>query len=147
MPSESNLQALTIPLDQALFKREIESALVTFHRNERPLGGVAGLLDWRFQGAFSSMLKSGALSGAPGECVYFPITRHGLTYHLILAGAGDSPFHGERSLPPPETLHRLRKNLLQLRIPKIGISRQDFGKIQDSSLSKHFGEIPLWISP
>ncbi|MCM2277557.1 MAG: hypothetical protein NDJ89_05725 [Oligoflexia bacterium] len=137
--------SLDIPAEQALFEGEVAGLVVTFHENERPLQGLAGLMDWRFQGALSRNLRSGAITGAPGECAYFPFTRHGITYHLILAGAGSAHRPGERHLPPAETIQALKKNLASLKIPKVGISRRDFGNASEEFIARQFKEVDLWI--
>ncbi len=89
--------------------------------DERPLQGLAGLLDWRFQGAISRFLESGFLTGRSGEFAYLPIARAGSTYHLLLVGAD------ERGPVPAETLKTLKKNLSTLKLTQLGLSRGDWG--------------------
>ena len=129
--------------DLALFNGQIQGLVATFRSGERPLTGLAGLLDWRFQGAISQCLKQGALTGNEGECVYFPVTRRGTTYHLILAGIG-SQAKGAGPLPA-ETLRVLKKNLASLKIANIGFSRSDLGGVSDDYFSKNLKGIPVCV--
>lgn len=119
---------------------------MTFHQNERPLQGLAGLMDWRFHGAISRCLRSGAISGKAGECAYFPFTRNGRTYHLLLAGAGATNAPGQRHLPPDETIQALKRNLVSLKLDRLGISRHDFGDASEDFIAKQFKEVQLWMA-
>lgn len=131
--------------DQALFEGKFQAVVMVCYENERPLQGLAGLLDWRFHGILSHCAKQGALSGRKGECVYVPARKNGIAYHLILAGAGPLSAKGERKQIPPETFSVLQKNLASLRFPQIGISRSDFGDLPDDSLGNLMKGIPLCI--
>ncbi|OFZ53122.1 MAG: hypothetical protein A2428_17770 [Bdellovibrionales bacterium RIFOXYC1_FULL_54_43] len=142
---DSRIHSLDVDADRALFTGEVQGLAVTFFENERPLAGLAGLLDWRFQGVISDYLREGAITGAAGQCAYIPITRNGIIYHLILAGAGESSAPGQRTKVPAETWKVLQKNLSSLKLKKIGISRRDFGDFTDDLLSKHMKGVPLWI--
>ena len=114
--------------DEALFTRKVEGLVAACYENERPLHGLAGLLDWRFDGAISDCIRAGAISGKAGECVYFPIQRAGALYHLILVGAGTTSAPGKREGLPAATVRALRKNLDTLKIAEFGLSRQDLGE-------------------
>lgn len=132
---------------RALFEGQISALAVTFYQNERPLGGLAGILDWYCYGAISKCIQKGTITGRIGECIYFPFSRHGTVYHLILAGAGLSDAPGYRSSVSNETLEVLRKNLSSLKLPKVGISKSDFGQTQSEYFSKHLKGVSLWIAP
>ncbi|MGZ6310041.1 MAG: M17 family peptidase N-terminal domain-containing protein [Bdellovibrionota bacterium] len=133
--------------DKALFSGTIQGLIVTCYENERPPCGLAGLVDWRFQGAISRYLMSGTVTGKAGECTYLPITRHGLTYHLLLVGGGSAASPGSRAPVAAETIKALQKNLLTMRLPKLGLSRADFGGITSELLNKALKGAPLWIAP
>src|SRR4051794_21541958 len=101
--------------DRALFDGQIETLVAAISENERPLAGLAGLLDWRFHGVISQGLRAGAITGAPGECVYLPVTKNGKNYRLILVGAGKSSRPGERTVLSPDSLRVLQKNLASMK--------------------------------
>lgn len=130
--------------EDALFS-ELDGIVATFHTNERPLQGLAGLLDWYFHGAISSYLRAGAMSGEVGECAYLPLTLPTKTFHVILAGGGASPAPGKRQEPDTQTYALLKKNIASLKIPRLGISQSDFGNASRDSLARHLKEVPLWI--
>ncbi len=130
--------------EHALFSA-LDGMVATFYTNERPLQGLAGLLDWHFHGAISTYLRAGAMSGEAGECAYLPLTLAGRVFHVLLAGGGASPAPGKRQEPDAETYTALKKNILSLKIPRLGISQSDFGNASRDSITRHFKEVPLWI--
>ena len=121
----------------------IQSLVATCYENERPLTGLSGLLDWRFQGAISKQIRAGAVTGKAGECVYLPTTKAGRLYHLILIGCGTADALGKRSGLPPESVRKLENNLSTLRIPQIGLSKSDFGNISDEWVNRNFPSLEL----
>jgi len=143
--AHSELQVLDIEADRALFAGEIQGLASLIFHNERPLSGLAGLLDWKFAGALSDYIRAGVITGEVGQCVYVPITKFNITYHVLLLGAGDTPTPGARDKIPPETLRVLQKNLAGLKLEKIGISRRDFGNSSDEHLNKQLKGCKVWI--
>jgi hypothetical protein len=145
--SENQKNSLTLDPDRALFEGHLQGLIVTVYQNERPPSGLAGLLDWHFHGAISSCIRKGAILGKIGECIYFPLIKNGSTFHLILAGSGHASTPGTRAHPPAETLQNLQKNLLSLKLSKIGVSKSDFGNVNQEYFSKQLKGVPLWIVP
>jgi hypothetical protein len=129
----------------ALFGGELRGVVAALPRNERPLQGLVGLLDWRFGGVISRCLREGAIRGAPGEVSYFPLRLGGREYHVLLAGAGDSAAPGERKALPRETLAAVRDNLEKLKLTRMGISRKDWGGIGEERLE--WKGVPVWLTP
>lgn len=130
--------------DHALFSGQIHGLVAACYENERPLAGLAGLLDWRFKGAISRCIRAGAITGKPGECVYLPMDKNGITFHLILVGAGQSDTPGARQALPAETMRALEKNIASLKLKKIGASQTDLA-MSASSIEKHFKDVPLRV--
>lgn len=95
--------------------------------NERPLRGLAGRLDWRFQGAISRAIQSGIVSGKPGELLYLPLAKAGRIYHLLLAGAGVADPIGRRRDLPVATREALIANLKGIKLSSIVVSEWDLG--------------------
>lgn len=135
-----------VEADQALINRQIDGLVATLYENEKPLFGLSGFLDWRFHGAISECLRSGVLTGQVGECVYFPVSKNGQVYKLILAGAGKSNVPGQRTPPPAETLKALTKNLEGLKLTSVGVSRRDFGNPSEEFLNKNLRGISLRVT-
>ena len=136
---------IELDADRALFEGHIQGIVATLYQNERPLSGLAGLLDWRFQGVISQRLRSGAITGQSGECTYFPVVRNGIVYHLILVGAGNSESAGARSPLPTTCLKILEKNLNSLHLNKMGVSRSDFGNVSQDFSSKQLKGTSIWV--
>lgn len=145
VPESSAPQILDMEGDAALFQGKLQGLVATCYQNERPLQGLAGLLDWRLHGAISSALRRGALSGAAGECVYLPITRGDRLFHVLLLGMGHSGSSGLRTLPEEEMVAPLRRNLISLKVEGIGFSRRDFGGANDTFFNKAFKGVGFWI--
>lgn len=137
---------LEISADHALFTGKVPGLIVTFHENERPLWGLAGLIDWKLKGILTSQLRSGAIRGVPGECVYYPAVNHGRVYHLILAGAGASENYGKRAKLPHESVQALARNLKKLGIEGLAVSCADFGQVSEDWFKANFKGVKLCVT-
>lgn len=135
MVNQKSHQILEVDADRALFEGQLQGMILSCHENERPLRGLAGLLDWRFQGALSHGLRAGVLTGKAGECAYVPVARAGKTYHLILVGCGQMD-SSKRNKIPAASLGALQKNLKSLKLERIGISLSDFGGMSESAVEQ-----------
>src|SRR5262245_119437 len=91
------------------------------YRDERPLAGLAGLLDWRLAGRLSRLAKQGFLLGEVGELLAVPV-RPRLPFDKILVAGlgprgafGDATFRKvlERTLNALEGLH-VKKAVVEL---------------------------------
>jgi hypothetical protein len=145
---EEPAPTLWIEPERALFEGTLDALAVACYQNERPPRGLAGILDWYFQGQISAFLASGSLSGRVGECTYLPVQRHGQTFHVLLAGAGSSAPLGKRHTLAPQTLQALKRNLVSLGFKTVGISLADFGTPSVQSLLKpQMKGVSVWITP
>src|SRR5215510_10836977 len=97
-----------------------EVALCGIYRDERPLSGLAGLLDWRLAGRLSRLAKQGFLLGEVGELLAVPV-RPRLPFDKILVAGlgprgafGDSTFRKvlERTIGALAGLH-VKKAILE----------------------------------
>ena len=80
-------------LELALFpgsviQAPVETLAVGIPEDERPLRGNAGFVDWRLGGELSRQLKSGFVSGEPGEAVLLPAQRPFAAARILLFGLG-----------------------------------------------------------
>jgi Cytosol aminopeptidase family, N-terminal domain len=65
--------------------------------DERPVRGVAGMLDWRFAGKLSALMKRGYATGELGEVLMVP-GKPGVAFEKILVfGAGARGAFGEQT--------------------------------------------------
>lgn len=136
-----------LELERPLFEGQVQGWIASTFVNERPLRGISGILDWRFLGAVSAQVKHGFITGQVGECTYFPMTRHGATYHFFFVGGGYAPELGARPPIAQESMKVLSKNLTALKIPKLGISLSDFGHVKREVLTSCLQGVSLWIVP
>lgn len=65
--------------------------------NERPVRGLAGLLDWRLKGRISSLLVDGFATGRLGEVLLIPGKPRLPFDKVILFGLGHSSAFGDRT--------------------------------------------------
>jgi cytosol aminopeptidase family protein len=63
--------------------------------DERPMRGLAGLLDWRLGGRLSALIKSGFLAGELGEVLLVPGRPHVRFEKVFLVGLGSRSGFGD----------------------------------------------------
>lgn len=66
-----------------------EAILAPFFKDERPLTGVLGLIDWRLCGFVSRLILSGVVVGSLGETVLVPLRPRFAADKLFLFGLGE----------------------------------------------------------
>lgn len=71
-------------------RRRVGLGVLTIFEDERPLQGLAGLVDWRMGGSLSALLRAGFCTGAAGEAVLLPGRRTLPVERLVLLGLGPS---------------------------------------------------------
>ena len=106
------------------------------YENERPPQGTLGLLDWRFCGHFTELLRNQILTGQRGEILYSPLKWNEETYHFILVGAGSLPDSGIRPEFSKELLLKALGRVDHLKLENLGISAQDWQLNPDQPLSE-----------
>jgi hypothetical protein len=81
-----------------LDETSVEACVCAIWSDERPMRGLAGLLDWRFGGRLSALLKSGFVRGDLGEVLLVPGKPHVPFEKVLVVGLGsrqtfaDEPF-------------------------------------------------------
>lgn len=71
-------------------RRRVSLGVLPIFEDERPLQGLAGLVDWRMGGSLSALLRSGFCTGAASEAVLLPGCRTLPVERLVLLGLGPS---------------------------------------------------------
>jgi hypothetical protein len=80
-----------LPLDLARWDESVRDCLVLpVFRDDRPLRGAAGLVDWRLCGKLSRLLKSERASATAGETLMLPPGRRLKFKRLMWFGLGDA---------------------------------------------------------
>ncbi|MBK8236468.1 MAG: hypothetical protein IPK74_13000 [Deltaproteobacteria bacterium] len=69
-------------------RRRVDLGVLLHCEDERPLRGLAALVDWRCSGALSGLLRSGFCTGEPGESVLLPGRRDLPAERWLLFGMG-----------------------------------------------------------
>ena len=67
--------------------------VLTAFADERPLSGLAGLVDWRLRGALSEWLISGFATGQANERVLYPTRGRLIQRFVLLMGLGNRTQH------------------------------------------------------
>ena len=101
---ELSFRPLTL---EALDEAQAEAVCLFVGEEERPLTGLAGLVDWRLAGRLSGMIRSGLLTGAPGEALLTPPGARLPFEKLFLFGTGSSRDPAGLSARVIEALRRL----------------------------------------
>ncbi len=78
------LELTAVPADQV----EADCLVAFLHADDRPPPGVAGLLDWRLDGALSRLLKEGWYGAAAGEALLVAPGRRTRAPQLLVIGLG-----------------------------------------------------------
>lgn len=66
----------------------VDLGLIPVFADERPLQGLAGLMDWRRSGRISGLVRSGFCTGAAGERVLMPGSAGLPVERVVLVGLG-----------------------------------------------------------
>jgi hypothetical protein len=108
----------------------VEAAVATLWRDERPMRGLAGLLDWRLAGRLSAMLMSGFLAGDAGEAMLVPGKPHLPFEKLLLVGLGARASFDEAAFRAgieriAHTLEGLRIRRALVELPGRGVAAID----------------------
>jgi Cytosol aminopeptidase family, N-terminal domain len=101
---ELSFRPLTL---EALDAAQAEALCLFIGEDERPLVGLAGLVDWRLAGRLSGMIRSGLLTGAPGEALLTPAGSRLAFEKLFLFGTGSARDPADLSARVLEGLRRL----------------------------------------
>lgn len=74
-----------------------EVLIANLSENERPVRGLAGLLDWRLKGRISGLIANGFATGGLGEVLLVPGKPRLPFDKVILFGLGDTASFGDRT--------------------------------------------------
>lgn len=86
-------RALLDGVDDGTGLRAVDLAVLPYFEDERPLQGLAGLVDWRTSGRISALIREGFCTGRAGETVLMPGRPTLPMRRLVLLGLGPSaPF-------------------------------------------------------
>lgn len=88
-----------------------DALVVYFFEDERPLKGLAGLIDWRLNGKLTSFLLEKRMDGHFRECTLYPVRSRLNFKMLLLIGLGEKrTFNGGKfQIITSFTLDTLRK--------------------------------------
>jgi hypothetical protein len=101
---ELSFRPLTL---EALDEAKAEALCLFVREEERPLSGLAGLVDWRLAGRLSGMIRTGLVTGASGEALLTPPGARLPFEKLFLFGIGSLRDPAELSARVVEALRRL----------------------------------------
>ena len=85
------------PDARCLDETGVEVCVCAIWSDERPVRGLAGLLDWRFGGRLSALLKSGFVRGDLGEVLLVPGKPHVPFEKVLVVGLGPRQAFAEGS--------------------------------------------------
>ncbi len=117
-------------------EQEADLLISAFFEDERPLKGTAGLLDWRFNGRLSRLLKEKKLTGEWKERTLIPSQGRILPRMILLFGMGSVRTYSYltvRQIVPTlgETLRNLKASQICLSLPYGEAYDVDCGKLAE----------------
>jgi Cytosol aminopeptidase family, N-terminal domain len=83
------------PEPRRLDEANVELCACGIWNDERPMRGLAGLLDWRLGGRLSALLKSGFLAGEIGESLLVPGKPQVTFEKVLIVGLGSRSGFGD----------------------------------------------------
>jgi hypothetical protein len=92
---------------EALDQADAEALCLFVSEDERPLTGLAGLVDWRLSGRLSRMIRAGLVVGAAGEALLTPPGMRLAFKKLFLFGLGAARSDDELAGRLADALRRL----------------------------------------
>ncbi len=126
--------------------RGIDVAMVPWFADERPLQGLAALIDWRWGGALSGHVRTQFCNGELGEAVLFPGGARLPFERVVLVGLGASAsFEAEQAELAAQRMvqiaHDLCAHRLLLAMPQWSIGRSTLEHLF-TSICHRLGELP-----
>lgn len=129
-----------------LDQESVQALGTTLYQNERPLQGVAGLVDWHFPKILSGFVRSGAISGREGELICVPVVYRERPVRILLLGNGSNSRPGDRPKVADSALKTLAEGALKMRIETLALSAADFGLKAKKEIESIFRGINLvWV--
>jgi hypothetical protein len=92
---------------EALDQADAEALCLFVSEDERPLTGLAGLVDWRLSGRLSRMIRAGLVIGAAGEALLTPPGMRLAFKKLFVFGLGSARSDEELAARLADALRRL----------------------------------------
>ena len=92
---------------EALDQADAEALCLFVSEDERPLTGLAGLVDWRLSGRLSRMIRAGLVIGAAGEALLTPPGMRLAFKKLFVFGLGGARTDQELAARLADAMRRL----------------------------------------
>ena len=140
-----NVAPSDLEAEKSFFTGKVDSLAVTVYQNERPLHGLAGLLDWHLQGLLSSFFRAGFIAGTKNEIVYLPIQKGGKHLNLLLLGRGENDNPGERLPLEDSELKLISAKAEGLGLKNLGVSLHDFGDLSRERIEEKMKGLNLCL--
>jgi len=129
-------------LDPALLEHPFSGALLVCFEDDRPLRGLLGDLDWRFNGHFTSLMKQQLLTGESGEILYAPLRWNDQTLHFLILGGGLPDSTSRRAAIAHGLFDEALRKMDELGLSALIASRKDWNIPQEHPGAKERG---LWL--
>lgn len=127
-PLERDILGGVRELEGEAGRTRVDLGLIPLFSDQRPLQGLAGLIDWRSSGRLSSLARAGLCTGELGEQVLMPGDRRWPVDRLVLVGLGaqadfDEAKAREAAGRLVDVATRLGAAQVLIELPSIGIER------------------------
>lgn len=136
------VQALPDLPEEAMMRKLVDSFYALLPKNENPLQGLAGKMDWHFHGEVSRFLNEKKLSTQGITFVPLKVRDHSISLFLHgISSRDDSKTHAKEIAA---SIKNIRKNFPQL---KLCISQSDLGEAAANAVMSEISGEMVWVSP
>lgn len=127
-PLERDILGGVRELEGEAGRTRVDLGLIPLFSDQRPLQGLAGLIDWRSSGRLSALARAGLCTGELGEQVLMPGDRRWPVDRLVLVGLGAQADFDEAKAQAAagrlvDVATRLGAAQVLIELPSIGIER------------------------
>lgn len=136
------VQALPDLPEEAMMQKLVNGFYALLPKNENPLQGLAGKLDWHFHGQVSRFLNEKKL--APSGVTFIPLKVRDHTVSLFLHGINSRDESKSHAKEIGASIKSIRKNFPDV---KLCLSQSDFGQNGIDAVLAEAGGEPLWVTP
>lgn len=101
-------------------KLEMDTLVISFFRDERPLKGQSGLADWRLCGALSRLIMEKCINGHLGEQILFPMNHRMRCNRIFALGLGAESDYDDGAFT--RTCRRIADSVFKLQVHDFAMS-------------------------
>jgi hypothetical protein len=116
----------------------VDALCLFIGEDDRPLGGVAGFVDWRLCGALSRVLKDRFFTGAQGDWLLLPSNGRLPPGRIFVVGLGQRDRLGAQGLA--QVLAHAAQTLSRAQVASVALEIPGEGQLEEQVRAQAFSE-------